>query len=707
MEYLDFELQLSEGSGDGAYRVEVLRSPAGEINATMRWSFDDEELARRIQEVEATRGNEEPTRKTGHRAVVRDKPPNPPVDVKELGQDLFDALLSPEVRASYRTSLAEARRDGKGLRVRLRIEVPKLAALPWEYLYDEAEGAYLGLSTETPLVRYIELGRGQAPLKITPPLRILGMVASPLDVAQLDVDRERAQMEEAVQHLTEAGYVELTWLEGQTWRDLRKALSRGTWNVFHFIGHGGFDEEKGEGLIVLADEEGTAYQLGAEELGILLNGHPSMRLAVLNACEGARASETSLFSSAGSVLIRRGIPAVVSMQYEITDRAALEFARTFYETLADGLPMDAAVKEARKSIRMAVRDVPEWATPVLHMRTPDGRLFDFDVAGAIFGTEATQQKPPAPEPPPPEPSAPPPSPSVSAVRKRLMILLKRVRQFWVDGVLNQSLHRSTLIELGLDAMPAMVDSPWGSLPMSSEQSITSVFEEMGGSLLILGEPGSGKTTLMLTLARDLLDHAERDATRPIPVVFNLSSWASTGGKLSDWMAAELSAKYQVPKKIGQSWVEAGHLLLLLDGLDEVLAEKRAACVEAINAFSEEAGLASVVVCCRLKEYLGLPIRLGLNGAVRLRLLSKEQVLAYVAQAGPSLTSLQTALQQDSSLLTLAETPFMLSMMARTYQGVPVEALASEAYATIEARRQQLMQAYVQRQFRLAAGGMHG
>ena len=191
-------------------------------------------------------------------------------------------------------------------------------------------------------------------------------------------------------------------------------------------------------------------------------------------------------------------------------------------------------------------------------------------------------------------------------------------------------------------------------------------------------------------------------------MFNLSSWASTGGPLADWMAAELSAKYQIPKKIGRSWVDAGRLLLLLDGLDEVLAEQRAACVEAVNAFTQAAGLASVVVCCRLKEYLGLPVRLGLNGAVRLRLLSREQVLAYVTGAGPSLAALQVTLQRDSSLLALAETPFMLSMMARTYQGVPVEALASEAYATIEARRQQLMQAYVQRQFRLAAmGGAHG
>lgn len=57
------------------------------------------------------------------------------------------------------------------------------------------------------------------------------------------------------------------------------------------------------------------------------------------------------------------------------------------------------------------------------------------------------------------------------------------------------------------------------------QRILDVFDEVGGALLILGAPGTGKTTLLLELARDLLDRAEHDPTHPIPVVFPLSSWA--------------------------------------------------------------------------------------------------------------------------------------------------------------------------------------
>jgi hypothetical protein len=63
----------------------------------------------------------------------------------------------------------------------------------------------------------------------------------------------------------------------------------------------------------------------------------------------------------------------VAMQFEISDEAAITFAGEFYSALAEGVPVDAAVAEARKAI-YATNDV-EWATPVLYMRSPNGVLF--------------------------------------------------------------------------------------------------------------------------------------------------------------------------------------------------------------------------------------------------------------------------------------------------------------------------------------------
>jgi WD40 repeat protein len=172
------------------------------------------------------------------------------------------------------------------------------------------------------------------------------------------------------------GLVELTWLEGQTWRDLQRAMRGGPWHVFHFIGHGGFDPRSDEGVLLLADEQGRSSLLTATQMGHLLADHRSLRLALLNACEGAQSSERDLFSSTAATLARRGIPAVVAMQYEITDRAAIEYTRAFYEAVSDGMPVDAAVSEARKAITFSIANTLEWATPVLYLRSPDSALFE-------------------------------------------------------------------------------------------------------------------------------------------------------------------------------------------------------------------------------------------------------------------------------------------------------------------------------------------
>jgi tetratricopeptide (TPR) repeat protein len=301
--------------------------------------------------------------------------------VREFGQAIFDALLSGDARSRYDVSSQDARRQGKGLRLKLRIRPPELARLPWEYLYDSRVGEYVCLSRDTPVVRFLETAQPVEPLIVTPPLRILAMVVSPRNLPELDTDREKQRVERALAPVQEAGLAELEWLHGETWRDLQRAMWGGPWHVFHFIGHGGFDTGAEEGVIGLADEQGNTQRLLATEVGRLLADHHSLRLVIINSCHGARASREDIFSSTAAVLVRRGIPAVLAMQDEITDRAAIEFARAFYESLGEGLPVDASVSEARKAVSLAVTNTMEWGTPVLYMRTRDGVIFDIPESG--------------------------------------------------------------------------------------------------------------------------------------------------------------------------------------------------------------------------------------------------------------------------------------------------------------------------------------
>jgi formylglycine-generating enzyme required for sulfatase activity len=407
-DYLDFELEIGEGQGRD-YPVAILHSPAGEARETMRFPFDELALDLRLSKLQIAL-----LRSGGkHRRA----PTEEEQAVQDLGKALFDALFQGELRSCYDVSLREAAQQERGLRLKLRIRPPELNALPWEFLYDPRQAEYVCLSRQTPIVRYLESPRPIRPITVSPPLRILGMVASPQDLPPLDVEREKQRVEQAVQEMQARGLVELQWLPGQTWRDLQRATWGGPWHVFHFVGHGGFDLQADEGFVALADSTGHRHCLSATRLGRLLADISALRLVLLNSCEGARGGDRDVFSSTASILVRRGIPAVLAMQYEITDRAAVELARAFYEALAYGMAVDEAVVVARKSISLAVSNTMEWGTPVLYMRTPDGVLFQMTERPPAMAAGAVA---PAP--------GPAPAPQVDAEQAR------RLEQLYLDGL---------------------------------------------------------------------------------------------------------------------------------------------------------------------------------------------------------------------------------------------------------------------------------
>jgi len=284
-------------------------------------------------------------------------------------------------------------------------------------------------------------------------------------------------------------------------------------------------------------------------------------------------------------------------------------------------------------------------------------------------------------------------------------MLTTVRNFWVMGVLEKSLHGAALIELGKEYKPDAVHYPWTSVlqrpdhldkSLPSETKTVEVFEAVGGELLILGEPGSGKTTMLLDLARDLITRAERDEKLPIPVVFILSSWAEKRPLLADWLAEELNLRYDVPKKIAAAWVRDDAVLPLLDGLDEVKPEHREACVETINRFRQDHGLFPTVVCSRSKEYEALNVQLRLQDAILLKPLARDQIEGYLTDARGQLGAVRALLRHDQSLQELAESPLMLDVMVLAYRGLSVNDL--KVMDTVEKRRKHLFDTYVQRMF---------
>jgi len=367
--YLDFSIDISDIDGE-AFTV-VVRSDIGEARELSHFPFSNEDLERHLLRLENAILRSTDLQRAGQ--------PQQESVVETLGRTLFDFILPGEARSLYNECLREAEHRHRGVRLKLSLHSPRLAALPWEFLYDPRKRDYVCLNPYTPLVRYTELPQTAPPLHITAPLRILGLLSDPKDMPiRLDVEHERDQVTDAVQSLIDRGLVELTWLEGNSWRDLQRILrsSNEGWHIFHFIGHGGYDTARNEGYIVLNNEDGTSHHLYASQLTrIMARQRATMRLVLLNACEGARTGTHDALSSTAATLITSGIPAVLAMQYEISNDAAVEFANAFYEALADNLPVDAAVAEARNALSISNARSLEWGVPVLHMRAADGRLF--------------------------------------------------------------------------------------------------------------------------------------------------------------------------------------------------------------------------------------------------------------------------------------------------------------------------------------------
>ncbi len=392
MIYEDFIIQVG-GRREEGHTVQVLKSPAGEGRSSFKLALS---LAQ-INAILTPRGG-----------AVRGAPAGEPVDpgrdlrmpaagamarqaAQQVGDQLFRGLFSGQVKSLYDQSLGTlSSRSGCGLRIKLKFdaqdqELAQLISVPWEFLWRGETHDFLSLSRLSPVVRYLDVPRPAAPILLESVLRVLVVVSSPRGLQALDVKRERANLEAACQSWKG---VEVTVLEGADSAAIRRHLLEKPFHVLHFIGHGGFDPAQGEGVLFFERPDGQPEPVSGQSLATFLKDFKTLGLVFLNACDTARADSSGVnpFSGVAGALVLGGLPAVVAMQFPISDRAAIAFSTAFYQRLAIGDPVDASVVEGRQAILAAVPGTHEWGTPVLFLRVPDGAVFQSPAkAGEVSG----------------------------------------------------------------------------------------------------------------------------------------------------------------------------------------------------------------------------------------------------------------------------------------------------------------------------------
>jgi NTP pyrophosphatase (non-canonical NTP hydrolase) len=178
-------------------------------------------------------------------------------------------------------------------------------------------------------------------------IRVLFVPCSPSDAARLRVDSEHRTIIEAINLGPNRNVIEMTMLPAATIEDLRRALLGSEFEIIQFSGHG--DAEH----LVFETADGKASPVPLSAIAELLEKYPSVQCVILNACETAK------------TLIAPISPITVAMDKSISDMAAIEFARGFYDALAAGRCIEFAIREGITAVKLKSLD----ATPIKLMKS--------------------------------------------------------------------------------------------------------------------------------------------------------------------------------------------------------------------------------------------------------------------------------------------------------------------------------------------------
>jgi len=631
------------------YRVRLSHGDGAVAETTARLDFGDPKTLFRLIQM----------------AILESDPDVEPI--RTVGEQLFRAVFKRSVLEAYNSSRAIARDRRGRLRIVLRLADPELESLPWEALWDpDPKRGGRWVARHDSLVRRVEREPFSPPhLPATPPLHILGVVGGRED---LDIETEQRRLGEAL-----AGRdVDLEWVDDWSWASLQERINDGApIDVLHFSGHG-----RGASLQLIG-ANGKPLWVDARQLADLIQNEGSpIPLVVLNACMSGRGRFGDPFSGTASTLVRSGVSAVVAMQFAVDDDSAIAFSQRFYGGLASGREVDAAVMQGRLAL---METGLSWLTPVVYVGSKAVPRFELPARSVLPETQTGdgsdeprvttgRRRPTLVDPvlvhasgsgqPGPGQSVESPA-SVSGREPRDSIghlaeqLANLVRQRpplesrmvsrregqhlavrWGPAGSDVRVESSELVTLaeqnvvdlrlrGTDVMqrPAPRKEAERAWELGDGgRDLANVLKRVPtGWLVILGEGGSGKSTLMWQLMAPLLNPAERKPGGAVPVFLSLSSWDPEEEDLLAWLEQAIPLHYgSFGSVISSDWtnksnvaklLDAQKVLPFLDGLDDLPVEARHKALVQLNQMFMAAMQGHgrprpprLVITCRTQEY---------------------------------------------------------------------------------------------------------
>lgn len=318
------------------------------------------------------------------------------LDLRQLGQTLYDALFVERLRDSWVAAQSIAHHQRATLRLRLGLRGDRLTKLPWEVLHTPATTSGdqfqpLTTGTEVLFSRYQAAANQSLPnLPLTSPLKILMVVTQPEDLSTLNLPQEIRHLKAELERGPTPA--QLTLLEQPSRHDLAQVLEQGQFHVFHYAGHSNLSNSGGTIHLVSPVTGGTESLSGDDLAGLLVNN--GVQLAVFNSC---RSSDTTFGledeQSLSQALVKRGVPAVLAMAEQVPDEVSLALTRLLYRNVLQGQPLDLALSRARQGLLSSYGSGQlYWALPVLYLHPQSEGLLipntaDQTVTSAAMSTD--------------------------------------------------------------------------------------------------------------------------------------------------------------------------------------------------------------------------------------------------------------------------------------------------------------------------------
>lgn len=355
--YMDFDLAIEETTQ--GYYAHVRRSPVGEASTSFTLSSTLEQLAQALH---------------SNLKLSAVNQPSTSFEAKMLGEQLYLSVFKDSVGDCWQQSIDLAKKEKVGLRIRLNLaHAPRLANLPWEYLFDPNSNYFLAFSEYTLLIRYLDLSWPSTTVKSVLPLEVLVVSPMPAGKHAIEIQNEWTKVQRSLDPLVRNQLIQVGRLSLPKFSELQNCLRGKQYHVLHFIGYGWYDDIKEIGGLLFEQESGFSQEVNAETLAVSLS-NSSTRLCVFQT--NLWADNAKLAHNVAKHLVAQGIPAVLTISFSTINSSHISLCCRFYELVTRGYPIDVAFSAAQLSTFQQVVDIESFPS-FLYTRSPHGFLFEF------------------------------------------------------------------------------------------------------------------------------------------------------------------------------------------------------------------------------------------------------------------------------------------------------------------------------------------